>query len=334
VSATGSVNIGGSVSVAGSLIAGGNLSIGRDGGTDHLITVDSLAVGGILDLVNVSTIQPYGTFDDGTPVDLSLTVGDGISSVGAPFPVVISNGLDADPENGRQNPGNGGLVTLNITNGGLTIDPAAGDLASVSANGGMFASNSTLGGNGGMIDITAPGDITLNVRGNLIATSGDIPSEGPSTIGNGGTINVTSIGGAITVSSTIQASSDDSKGDSLRRSSAGGNINLTSHRANAEGPRVVAVNLTNTGQLLSLLDPEAPGPGGQITILGDGANSDIRIKGQVEADRGTIDIRHLADGGKVSLSDATISNISLRGDIIKVGALSANGLLTDRKSVV
>lgn len=43
----------------------------------------------------------------------------------------------------------------------------------------------------------------------------------------------------------------------------------------------------------------------------------------IRVDRGTIDIRHTGDAGQIALNNAT-----LRSDIVKVGALGANGSLT------
>ena len=76
----------------------------------------------------------------------------------------------------------------------------------------------------------------------------------------------------------------------------GGNITLKSGK-----PSGVAINISNTGQLLSLLDAAAPGPGGKVTILATGANSSARINGTLRADRGTIDIRHTGDAGQITL---------------------------------
>jgi len=71
-----------------------------------------------------------------------------------------------------------------------------------------------------------------------------------------------------------------------------------------------------------LLDAAAPGPGGQITILASGANSDVNVSGRVQADRGGVDIRHTGDSGNVNLTNADV-----RADILKVAALGNNGTL-------
>ncbi len=142
-----------------------------------------------------------------------------IVSTGPAIPLLFSNGSDANPSFGNDNPGNGGHITLNLSAAGLTIG-SAGDLANIEANGGLFATDSIAGGNGGTIDITATGDVILN-DGNITATSGAIPFGGPATLGDGGTVNITT-SGAITVNSTVEVSSDDVESNPARVSAKGG----------------------------------------------------------------------------------------------------------------
>jgi hypothetical protein len=312
--------------IAGDLIqAGGSITIDNSAGTFATgLAANTVTAGGTLTLINVPTIQPFLRLTDGTPADFTLTASS-IASSGTARPALLFNGNDADPDLGIANPGNGGHVTINLTAGDLMIGPG-NQLASITANGGDFAAISTSGGNGGTIDITAPGDVVLNVNGNLTATSGAIPTGGPSTAGSGGKVTVTA-NGSLTVNSSIQVSSGDAAGSSARRSATGGNIALTSHKAGQVTSRAIAVNINNSSQLLSLLDAAAPGPGGKITILADGANSDITVKGRVQATRGTIDIRHLADGGHVVLGNSAVGAASLQADVIKVGVFGTDGQL-------
>ena len=107
-----------------------------------------------------------------------------------------------------------------------------------------------------------------------------------------------------------------------RRSATGGNIALKSGK-----PTGVAINLSNTSELLSLLDAAAPGPGGKVTILATGANSTANISGKIVADSGTIDIRHSGDSGQIFLSGES-DRIDAHADVIKVAALGNNGVLT------
>lgn len=109
-----------------------------------------------------------------------------------------------------------------------------------------------------------------------------------------------------------------------RRSARAGNIALKSGK-----PTGVAINLSNTSELLSLLDAAAPGPGGKVTILATGASSTANINGKIAADRGTIDIRHKGDSGQIFLGGPGESDrVEAHADVIKVAALGNNGVLT------
>jgi hypothetical protein len=292
-----------------------------------------------LNLLNVSnfTNESATSFGDinFTPDDMTITVGS-ITSIGPTIPPLVANGFDATPDFGHDNPGNGGMVTLDLTNGNLTVGSES-DLNYISANGGLFAVDSAAGGNGGTVNIMATGDVTLNDGDDgvpaISATTGFIPQNGPFTLGEGGTVNIDA-SGTITVNSTIVVSSDEipkfrpsGSTPAGRRSASGGNISLTSHNSGSPlTQNVVAINLGDSSQLLSLLDSDAPGPGGAITILATGANSDANINGEVEADRGTIDIRNNGNSGRVLLGSMT-SSVFMRADVIKAGAFGTNGQL-------
>ncbi|MEP6956971.1 MAG: hypothetical protein ABI883_09100, partial [Chthoniobacterales bacterium] len=101
------------------------------------------------------------------------------------------------------------------------------------------------------------------------------------------------------------------------RSAQSGNIALKSNRTSG-----VAVNVTNSGQLLSLLDSAGPGPGGKVTILATGRGSSVKVNGRVQAERGTVDIRHRGRNGSIDLTNA-----ELRAETVKVAALGSNGAL-------
>lgn len=228
------------------------------------------------------------------------------------IPTLTFNGADG----GSTDPGNGGSVTLNLSADRLTIG-ATGDFTSISANGGAFVfGGSTARGNGGTVDITTSGDVTVNDAG-ITADSGANPTGTPH--GNGGTVNITS-GGTVNVNTVIQTSGNGSGGSN---SAKGGNINLTSSRATG-----VAINISNTGQLLALLSAAAPGPGGKITILATGASSEIDAKGSIQANRGTIDIRHTGASGDIYTGGGTPDFLDAHADVVKLGALGANGTLT------
>ncbi|MFL6539916.1 MAG: hypothetical protein ACJ8HU_04080, partial [Chthoniobacterales bacterium] len=81
-------------------------------------------------------------------------------------------------------------------------------------------------------------------------------------------------------------------------------------------------------------------PGGKVVIRATGPNSDINVKGRVQADRGTVDIRHTNTNGVVNLDGRVATNaagtdglpppsgtLDIRADTVKVAALGTNGVL-------
>ena len=364
ISATTNITVGDDIDLStgtARLIAGGNISAGHDlsvydflsaggsitaaslfshdvsAGSDITINggrllVDSLTAGGALRLNNVQQFIPQTKSSSssvaGTPLPFDLSVGS-IVSTGPAIPVLDHNGNDAFSTTGG--PGNGGNLAIQVRSAGLTIG-AGNDLAGITANGGQFRTAST-GGNGGTIDISTFGDFAL-LNGSISATSGLVPSDANSAPkGSGGTVNINAQG-AITVGSKIEVSSADPPAPTpppappRRRSRQGGNINMTSSKAGAPAARQVAINISDSGQLLSLLEAAAPGPGGRITIRATGANSDLNVKGRVQADRGTVDIRHTANGGNVNLGGVGNSALAMRGDVVKVATLGDGGVLS------
>jgi hypothetical protein len=221
---------------------------------------------------------------------------------------------------------NGGLLTLNVPS--LTFGGNVGDniQGTVTFNGGGTSNNPGTAGDGGTFTVNATGAITVNSP--IEATSGQLPSSSEPS-GAGGTVNLNSTGGTISVNAPITVSSaEPATGVPRRHSRSGGNINLNS---NSTG---VAIDISSTGQLLSLLESAAPGPGGKITILATAAGSQINVNGDpgsagkppldtIRADRGLVDIRNTGDGGLVTLNNAQIS-----ADTVKIGALGSNGTLT------
>jgi mannose-6-phosphate isomerase-like protein (cupin superfamily) len=309
--------------LAGSVIAGEGITINNQAGNSGFgLTANTINALGNLNMINTGLITPNGgTSDDTigmTPFDFNLSA-TRIISTGPVFPTLVSNGGAADIL-GNNNPGNGG--TINLALAGLTIG-SSNDLASITANGGAFNADSTLGGNGGTINIVSSGDVSLR-DGNITATSGELPAGSTATLGSGGTVNITT-SGALTVNSKIEVSSASTTAP-IRRSAKGGNVNLTSNKTTAG----TAISIGNTGQLLALLDAAAPGPGGKITILATGnGGSNVNVNGTVTASKGTVDIRHTGANGTVNISDASgLNNALLSGDVVKVGALGSNGVLT------
>ncbi|PYK84925.1 MAG: hypothetical protein DME40_18735, partial [Verrucomicrobia bacterium] len=149
-----------------------------------------------------------------------------------------TNGTSAF-SNPNSNPGSGGLITLNILGAGLMVGPQ-GDLSSITSNGGNFNFGGAYGGgNGGTINITAAGPITIDLP--IEATSGRV-LDGTRTAGNGGAIALNSLNDAVAINSRLQASSADPAITTARRRSAnGGDITLRSGK-----PSGVAINISNT----------------------------------------------------------------------------------------
>lgn len=324
---------------ADSVTAGGDINVAPSGDENSApgLFVNTLTTPANLNLTDVEAVRPYSSFtitgsDVGnTPSDLHFSVAS-INTNGSIIPSLISNGADAfSQENGnRPDPGNGGNVQLDLSVGGLTID-SEGTFAGISANGGAFGAG-TIGGNGGTVTINAAGDVNL-ADGNVTATTG-LVADGDPPKGNGGTVDITSAG-TISVSSTIEVSSNDpapfsspSPTPPRRRSATGGNIRLTSNRAGTPSARAVAIDISNSGQLLALLAAApTPRPGGKIVVSASGANSDIQVAGRVQADGGTIDIRHTGASGNVALDGGTGNTLNMAADVIKVAALGDNGVL-------
>jgi FecR protein len=310
--------------IAGTLIAGGDITIDNSSGSFGAgVLADTISAASIsfIDTSRVGPIYAGNGNNAFSPRDFSMTVGS-INSAGPAIPVLFANGLNANPGAPPSAPGNGGKVMLNITIGGLVIG-SEGDFASITANGGKFnADGPFTAGNGGFVNVTAAGPIEVNAP--IEATSGYVQSPF-SPHGDGGSVNLTSTNDSIAVSSRIEVSSaDPASAKSRRRSARGGNIALKSGK-----PSGVAINLSNTSELLSLLDAAAPGPGGKVTILATGASSVANINGKIAADRGTIDIRHTGDSGQIVLGGPGQGDrIDAHADVIKVAALGNNGVLT------
>jgi mannose-6-phosphate isomerase-like protein (cupin superfamily) len=313
---SGALVVGGRVNVFGTLNTTGAIMAGTLSGT-NVTTPAAIQVGS-------GGITRF-TFPNDLPPDVlhTITAGSLKSTGGINF-----DGPDVDNPFGF-GPFDGARLTINVPSltigptatddiqGSVTFNGGAGDATRLAGNGGIFTLNTT-----GIITVDSPIEATTGLRETTLAPSG-----------NGGTVNLNSTGDAITVNSRIQVSSAEptaTPGMPRRLSAKGGNINITSNRAAG-----VAIRVGNSAQLLSLLDAAAPGPGGRITILATGASSNIDLNGNLNgpvgitpppnivADRGMIDIRHTGDAGQIS-----INNAGLRADVIKVGALGANGTLS------
>ena len=258
----------------------------------------NIATGGRLD-----TSDGFGSFQvdySGTQILLSNFMpseGNFLNFAGA-------NSTTGAGENGRN---------LNFEAPTIAFGPGPTEYHGASFDGGNAALGSGyFGGNGGSLIATATsGDVTVN--SDIDASSG---VSGKDVIGGkGGSVSLIANKGAVAVNSRIQVSHNTVK----RRSSSGGTINLKSGKTSG-----VAISVSNTSQLLSLLDAAVPGPGGKVIIQATSAtgNSQINVSGKLQADRGTVDIRHSASAGQINLTNADV-----HADTIKAAALGSNGVL-------
>ena len=285
-------------------VTSGFLNIGGGGLTTSgkdLTGFDSITVAGNADVGNVlvsNALTIGGTLTTSVPngkitlAASSITVGGGISLDGA-------------------NIGHGGSLTVNATE--VLVDTAG--ISGITANGANASAANLPGNNGGTVNINttlSPGTGAVTVNAPIIASTGNNGSAVTGGGGNGGTVGITAKG-TIAVNSTVRVS--DSTGS--RTSAKGGNITLSSRKTTG-----TAISVGNSGQLLSLLNSAAPTTnGGMITFVSDGGLISVS-GGTVAADRGTVDIRNNGINGNVQLTNA-----SIRGDTVKVGALGAGGQL-------
>ena len=309
VSAGGNITLGGDLNVLTSVAAGGTVSAG---------TISSANVTAISVNAGQGGIRQFTSANGDIPAVMHSLVANNVTSVGGVF-------FDGTATNGVDRPGaDAGALTINANS--LSIGSAGNILGAVTLNGGdgAFAPNQNLldAGGGGTLVLNTNGDLT--VTSDIEATSGQVPdSASPS--GHGGDVTLSSTGGTVSVSSRVEVSSAQPRpsAGSRRLSKSGGNISVSSGK-----PSGVAINISNSAQLLALLDAAAPGPGGKVTILASGPNSSANVNGTVVADRGTIDIRHTGSTGQLNLGGPNAGDtIDAHGDVIKVAALGSNGAL-------
>jgi hypothetical protein len=266
---------------------------GFAGGTDWLpFKID------VTPFANSQTTVSFLVYDRGDPVVDSAAAIDDVkvssnpaNPTAAALPGTLTLNLD--------------VVTLGSAAGEFTIpnlesQPARDD-AGPAADAGTFAVNTT-------------GAITLN--GPINASTG-ANGDGTNFGGKGGTVQFNSTGGEITVNSTIKVSESSTAGTRSKASASGGSIALTSGKTTG-----AAITINNTGELLALLNATAPGTGGKIQLTSSGGLIHVN-GGKLTADRGTIEVVNNGAAGPIQLTNA-----QLAADVIKVGALGNNGVLT------
>lgn len=127
----------------------------------------------------------------------------------------------------------------------------------------------------------------------------------------GGEVNIDSKD-TVTLASKIKVS----QASGPYRSREGGTITVEGHKKTGS-----AIVVTDSAQLLSLLDASAPGPGGKIVFKSDGGAIDIH-GAKITADRGVVEIRNDNTAGLINVNQATLS-----ASTVKMGALGKNGTL-------
>jgi hypothetical protein len=300
------------LNINGSLVLNGQLILSFANGFQNSISnSDSFTI------VTANTLN--GSFANVAPGG-RLTTSDGLGSFQVDYGpnVVLSNFLP----NGRfldftgansstASGGDGRSLTFNASS--ITFGPGSGEYHGASFSGGNAATGSSFfGGDGGSLTATATaGDLVVN--SDIEASSG---VSGKDIIGGqGGAISLTAESGQVSITRTVQVSHNSPN----RRSSSGGSVTVKSGKTSG-----VAINVSSTGQLLSLLDAAAPGPGGKIVIQATAPNSSsqINLGGKLQADRGTVDVRHFGSNGQITLTDADI-----HADTLKTAVLGNNGIL-------
>ncbi len=332
VTAGTSINVGGNVSVS-TLTAGTTITVGTTGPSGPIggsLQASSVTAGGDITAndTDVQTItSPTGVLnltDEIHPYVFSTDPS--ILAQGAMAPhvytidsIVAPNGIDfsGNQFGGINGYSSGGLLTINANT--LTVDGSTGvgsvnfngaDAGALDFNGNVFT---TVGGDGGTFIVNASGNITANNGTDITATTGNNASGDNGFFGAGGTVKLISTGGSVTVNDTIQVSSDDPTPGTtppppIRRSASGGTILLQSNLTTGQGITVGA-----NAQLLSLLDTNAPGPGGSITLSTMGAAITVSPGAVIEADHGTItmDQSDPASPGAITITGANLISDSL-----------------------
>lgn len=241
----------------------------------------------------------------GTVTFLVWDVGDAV--VDSAF-AVDNFGTGAYP--GSTAPAIPGGLTLNFN--ALTLGNAPGEFAIPNLEGLPARDNAGPAADAGAFTVNATNNIVLNAP--LNASTG-ANGAGTTYGGRGGAVRFTSTSGEIAINSTLKVSESATVGG--KASAAGGTIGLTSNKTTG-----TAISISNTGELLSLLNAAAVGPGGTVTL--SSAGGAILVNGgRLTADRGTIDIRNTGAAGLVQLDAA-----QLAADVVKVGALGTDGQLT------
>ncbi len=286
------IDVAGQLGAFGTVTAGGNITAN---GVD-VVTID--APNGVL-TVGSNGIRAFVESPGGAAVQETFNVNSIVSPAGIDYSGNQFDGIDGLSS--------GGKLTINATTITFDSETGIGNTNFNGADAGSFSGGGPAnGGDGGVFIVNTTGDITANNGTDITATTGLNSAPGIYS-GAGGSVTLLSTAGMVTVNDTIQVSSDDS--EAPRQSASGGTIDLQSDLTTGTGITVGA-----NGQLLSLLNANAPGPGGSITLSTMGA--DIVVNGTIEADRGTITMDQNDPAG--STPTITIDGAFLSCDLLTI----------------
>ncbi len=321
VHADGTITVGGTLNVLGEVSAGG------------AITAGTLASNNVSSDTSINALDGGITrfsFSGSNPLDILHTLSAPVvtSTDGINFDGVAANGDFSMATDGGHLVINADSLSFGFIGvGGVSpLGLFPGDIVGpVTFNGGDGSGVFNFDpADGGTFTVNTTGAIT--VYSDIEATTGHFPAAPSATpAGFGGTVNLNSTTGTVTVNSRIEVSSAEPSSTMapFRQSASGGNISITSGKTDG-----VAIDIGTGARLLSLLDQFATGPGGTITISATGDDSSIEIDnangdpGEITADYGTIDINHQGNNGIIN-----IANANMHADIVKIEVLGADGTL-------
>ena len=218
--------------------------------------------------------------------------------------ITITGSIITSGNGGELLSGNGGDLTLTANSGNIMIT------GSITATGGdgMFSTisgnGSEVGGNGGSLIFTATGNITVGGNINLDAEQGEDNDDGSSGLGgnggNGGGLTLTTTGGNITLTGSVNA--NGGVGGRVTNTEGGG-VGGAGGVITLEGDSVM-VGLINArsgsgGLGGSEGSPGRDGTDGQVMLTASGGN--LTLGGNIDVDGGAITL--IAEG-----TAATIGN--------------------------
>lgn len=298
-------------------VQSGDLNVNSLYGGDVEVQSGSLLAGGSLGVQN-ATASGDIRVSLAITAPLSNPLNAPISLRAADFRAGTGITLNGATATATTAPGNGGTINLL----GTRAEFSGSRINGANLNGGDGIAGNTAGNGGTLNAGTTASPLTQDVLVKVPITATSGRPAGSGTVGAGGTFSAVA-NGLVHVESSIVVSSDSSHPDATlptaaldRKSASGGIIRLTSLKTTGLG-----VELTNTSQLVAVLNSSVPGAGGKIEIASAGAA--INVAGKLRADGGSIDIRNNGAGGTIAFNQADLS-----ANVIKAGTVGGNGTIT------